>query len=220
MKIIILGETAHLEEGLLKFNGHRLLDFSNRRDAAHACTADDVIFDFTIEQAPTEIAYYSEKRITVFLNTCFIPLSSIVAGRDDLHCACFGFNGMPTFFNREYLEVTLLRQRDAAVLREICLKLSTEFKIVEDQAGMVTSRVVCMIINEAYFALEEGVASRSDIDLAMRLGTNYPYGPFEWAERIGVSRVCRLLEAVHTATGDPRYRLAPLLRNEGSRSTQ
>jgi 3-hydroxybutyryl-CoA dehydrogenase len=71
-----------------------------------------------------------------------------------------------------------------------------------------------MIINEAYYTLEEGTANRGDIDLAMKLGTNYPYGPFEWAQRIGIHHLVKLLDALHQDTHDERYKVCNLLRNE------
>jgi 3-hydroxybutyryl-CoA dehydrogenase len=69
-----------------------------------------------------------------------------------------------------------------------------------------------MIINEAYLALGEQVSSREDINTAMKLGTNYPFGPFEWAERIGPARVARLLTKL--SESQPRYAPAPLLLKE------
>jgi 3-hydroxybutyryl-CoA dehydrogenase len=71
-----------------------------------------------------------------------------------------------------------------------------------------------MIINEAYYTVQEGTASREDIDLAMKLGTNYPYGPFEWCQRIGIKYIFELLTAVYEDTKDERYRICPLLKKE------
>jgi 3-hydroxybutyryl-CoA dehydrogenase len=71
-----------------------------------------------------------------------------------------------------------------------------------------------MIINEAYYAAQDGIASREDIDKAMRLGTNYPHGPFEWAERIGLSAVYQLIESLYRDTHDERYKVCPLLKKE------
>jgi 3-hydroxybutyryl-CoA dehydrogenase len=71
-----------------------------------------------------------------------------------------------------------------------------------------------MIINEAYFAIQENIASRSDIDLAMKLGTNYPFGPFEWCEKIGIKNVYELLIAVYDSTRDERYKVCELLEEE------
>lgn len=58
-------------------------------------------------------------------------------------------------------------------------------EFVKDQIGFIAPRVIACIINEAYLALQEGVSTKDQIDLAMQLGTNYPLGPFAWADKIG-----------------------------------
>jgi 3-hydroxybutyryl-CoA dehydrogenase len=68
-----------------------------------------------------------------------------------------------------------------------------------------------MLINEAAFALGEGVASAQDVDTAMKLGTNYPHGPLEWADQIGLDIVFAALQDIRDALGEERYRPAPLL---------
>jgi len=73
-------------------------------------------------------------------------------------------------------------------------------------------RTIAMIINEAYFALGEELASPSDIDLAMKNGVNYPLGPIEWGEKIGLSNIAQLLDELHTITKDDRYRLSTELK--------
>ena len=103
---------------------------------------------------------------------------------------------------------------DAGSLENVCAQLKTKYLQVDDRVGMVTPRVVCMIINEAYYTVQEGTATREDIDLAMKLGTNYPYGPFEWCERIGLTSVYELLEVVYNETGDERYKISELMRRE------
>ena len=131
-----------------------------------------------------------------------------------MKCTLFGFNGFPTMFNREFLEVSLLEAEDEPELKRICGQLQSGFMIVDDRVGLVTPRVISMIINEAYYTVQEGTASREDIDLAMKLGTNYPYGPFEWCERIGLKNVYRLLEAVYNDTKDERYKVSALMKKE------
>jgi len=78
-----------------------------------------------------------------------------------------------------------------------------------DLPGMVSPRVLSMIINEAWFAWGEKISSKQDIDTAMKLGTNYPMGPFEWGEKIGLHRVCHLLSELSTES--TRYNIAPSL---------
>jgi 3-hydroxybutyryl-CoA dehydrogenase len=75
----------------------------------------------------------------------------------------------------------------------------------------VFARILGAIINEACLARDEGVATAADIDIAMRLGTNYPHGPLEWADRMGIERVRRLLRELNSLVTDDRYASAPSL---------
>jgi 3-hydroxybutyryl-CoA dehydrogenase len=90
--------------------------------------------------------------------------------------------------------------------------LALETATVPDGPGLIFPRILCMIINEAAFALMEGVASAEDIDAAMRLGMNHRLGPLEWADRIGLDQVLAVLEALQVEYGEDKYRPAPLLR--------
>ncbi|MDQ3881044.1 MAG: 3-hydroxyacyl-CoA dehydrogenase NAD-binding domain-containing protein [Chloroflexota bacterium] len=81
----------------------------------------------------------------------------------------------------------------------------------------IEDRIVATIINEAASAAGDAVATPADIDLAMRLGTNYPRGPLEWAEEIGLDLVVRTLEELHADAPDGRYRVTPLLRDLAER---
>ena len=69
-----------------------------------------------------------------------------------------------------------------------------------------------MIINEAFFAMEENISTENEIDIAMKLGTNYPYGPFEWCDLIGADNILALLEKL--SIQDKRYLPAGLLKSE------
>lgn len=82
---------------------------------------------------------------------------------------------------------------------------------VGDGPGLVLGRIVCQLVNEAAFALGEGVGSAADIDLGMRLGMNYPRGPLEWGDIIGLDDVLTTLEALHHERREERYRPAPEL---------
>lgn len=78
--------------------------------------------------------------------------------------------------------------------------------------GPIFPRILSAIINEATRALDEGVARAEEIDVAMRLGTNYPVGPLRWADLVGLDEVLAVLEGLRRETGDDRYRPAPLLK--------
>ena len=75
--------------------------------------------------------------------------------------------------------------------------------------------MLAAIINEAYLSLEEEVSTKEEIDTAMKLGTNYPFGPFEWAVRIGIERIYELLKEM--AVKDKHYEPAALLKKEARR---
>jgi 3-hydroxybutyryl-CoA dehydrogenase len=214
MKIIVLGNDGILGECSRKFHPLKCVPVEEHAAALGECNIDDVIFDFMIADHPDAISAYASRSVTVFLNTCFARLGSLVSPGSTGKAKFFGFSGMPTFVEREHLEVALLDPTHESILSPVCEKLGTAFVKVKDQVGLATPRVVCMIINEAFLSAEEGIASREDIDTAMKLGTNYPYGPFEWCEQIGAANVCRLLEAVYRESGDERYRVAPSLRNK------
>lgn len=83
---------------------------------------------------------------------------------------------------------------------------------IADYPGLLVWRTVAMLINEALDALQKGVASAGDIDIAMRLGVNYPRGPLRWGEMLGWQRVLRVLENLQHYYGEERYRPCSLLR--------
>jgi 3-hydroxybutyryl-CoA dehydrogenase len=90
--------------------------------------------------------------------------------------------------------------------------LGKETVRVKDGAGLIFPRILSLIINEAARSLDEGVAQAEEIDVAMRLGVNYPSGPLRWADQIGLDEVLAVLEGLQQETGDDRYRPAPLLK--------
>ncbi len=121
-------------------------------------------------------------------------------------------NGWPTFLKREIVEVAANDETLKKKTEQVCSILEKKVEWVPDIAGFVTPRVVGMIINEAYFALEENVSTKEETDIAMKLGTNYPYGPFEWAQLIGLKNVFSLLETL--SQSQYRYKPCTLLKQE------
>lgn len=215
MKILVIGNPVHFQECREKLGDHAYTHLPSHGKAETNLTAHDLVFDFLIDQAPEFYKTYASTPITGFLNTCRISLAAIaqqVGG--STKCTMFGFNGLPTQFNREFLEVSVLKADDAVLLKKTCEQLKTAFLLVDDRVGLVTPRVICMIINEAYYTVQEGTASKEDIDLAMKLGTNYPYGPFEWCRKIGIRNVYELIQAVYDDTKDERYKISPLMKKE------
>lgn len=216
MKILVIGEPQNLEECKDKFgNLHEYL-VDDQQETGVRMSSCDVVFDFSIEEDPFRIETYADlEGAIVFLNTAKTSLLDLsVLVNHKVSATLIGFNGLPTFLNRDVMEVALLNSSHEAVLKRICQELNTKYQLVEDRVGLVTPRVICMIINEAYYTVQEGTATRDDIDRAMKLGTSYPFGPIEWCERIGIKHVYELLEAVYEDTHDERYKVCPLLKRE------
>ena len=146
------------------------------------------------------------------LQPAIIIINSANATLKDLPENFIRINGWPTFLRRPVVEASC-KNDDMKTKAEIIFKAfnkTTEW--VPDVPGFISARVISMIINEAYFTLDEKVSSKSEIDTAMKLGTNYPYGPFEWSEKIGLKNVCELLETL--SKNNPRYEPAALLKKE------
>jgi 3-hydroxybutyryl-CoA dehydrogenase len=121
----------------------------------------------------------------------------------------YRINAWNGFLEMQHWEIAGKMNEDVV---QVLLQLKKKYSIVADQPGFVSARIISMIINEAYFALEENVSTKKEIDVAMRLGTNYPYGPFEWASVIGTKNIYHLLKKL--AGTDKRYTPSALLQKE------
>ena len=119
-------------------------------------------------------------------------------------------NAWPGFLNRTVTEYACSDTSHEQAER-IFKRLGWKTIRVADIPGFVTPRIVASIINEAYFALGEKVSGEEQIDLAMKMGTNYPFGPFEWAQKIGLMKVLALLQSMNKINN--RYQIAPMLVN-------
>ena len=91
---------------------------------------------------------------------------------------------------------------------------------IDDVPGMIVLRTVAMLANEAADAVQQGVCSAGDCDLAMRKGVNYPRGPLEWADAVGPARIVEVLDHLAQAYGGDRYRVSPLLRRKAISGTR
>jgi 3-hydroxybutyryl-CoA dehydrogenase len=134
-----------------------------------------------------------------------------------------GISAFPTLTGNKVIEVAPGPATDRRVLDSGCSLLASlgkECMIIQDRVGMVLPRILCMLINEAFFGSMEQIADPASIDLAMKLGTNYPRGPIEWAGEIGPHYVVAVLKSLYDELGDDRYRISPLLRECGRISGQ
>lgn len=121
-------------------------------------------------------------------------------------------NGWPGFIKRTVMEAACNRTETKITAEKIFNYFNKKIEWTPDIAGFISARVISMIINEAWFALDEKVSSKEEIDTAMKLGTNYPYGPFEWGEKIGLEKIYSLLTEL--AKTNSRYEPAALLKKQ------
>ena len=142
----------------------------------------------------------------VVLNSVVYTLKELQTGANVVR-----INGWNGFLARNVWEVSGIISGD---VKQIFTALNKQYIEAVDEPGLLAARVIAMIINEAYFALGEAVSSKDEIDTAMKLGTNYPFGPFEWAGIIGVKNVYDLLFVL--SRQDKRYLPAPLLQKEAT----
>lgn len=126
-----------------------------------------------------------------------------------------GFGYLPPLADTAVVEIAPGLRTSASARQSaehLCTLLDKTAVEVADGAGLVGPRIVSLIINEAAYALMEGVASAEDIDAGVRLGANYPHGPLEWADIIGIDLVYAIIRGMQEELGEDRYRPAPLLR--------
>jgi len=212
MHLFIVGGEEVEAEFRQKFGPAHAYDFcpADAPDLLGRVAAADAAFD--LREYPE--LHYERPQQPLFYEASGKSLAQFFYGEVAPQGPVFGFCGLPTLLNRPLLEVSLLHEADQEKLAAICTALGTNHRVVADRVGMVTPRVICQIINEACFTVQEGTATMQDVDLGMKLGTNYPQGPFAWANAIGVKRVYSLLEAMWDDTHDERYKVCPLLKRQ------
>lgn len=131
----------------------------------------------------------------------------------ELPANCIRINAWNGFLKRDVIEI-VASEKNKAVAPAVMEQLGWKYIFVADIRGMIAARIICMIINEAYYALGDGVSTKEEIDTAMKLGTNYPYGPFEWSKKIGLNNIYSLLRSLFVE--DDRYIVAPYLEQEST----
>ncbi len=154
----------------------------------------------------------SGKEIIDSLPRATIIVSSVIETLDQLPGVSARINGWPTFLQRPLVEATAHDEQLKLIVSNAFDIFNKKISWTQDLPGFISGRIVAMIINEAYFSLAEKVSTKKEIDLAMKLGTNYPYGPFEWAKKIGMEKISRLLEVLEAE--NERYKPAPFLKQE------
>jgi 3-hydroxybutyryl-CoA dehydrogenase len=163
-----------------------------------------VCIDLLFEPAEERINWLRQLKMPlIIVNSVITPLKEI--GADFIR-----INGWKTFLSRGIIEAACMNESLKMATERLFSALGRNTEWVPDIKGFITPRIVASIINEAFLGLEEKISVETEIDIAMKLGTNYPYGPFEWGQKIGLHDVYSLLEAL--SKEQTRYKPSALLK--------
>ncbi len=147
-------------------------------------------------------------------NTSSISITTLAAGtkRPGEVIGMHFMNPVPVMTLVEVIRGLATTDATTKTVMDVTARLGKIAVEVNDYPGFVSNRILMPMINEAAFALMEGVASRESIDTVMKLGMNHPMGPLALADLIGLDVCLSILEVLHQGLGDPKYRACPLLR--------
>ncbi|NJS15134.1 MAG: 3-hydroxybutyryl-CoA dehydrogenase [Sphingopyxis sp.] len=146
-------------------------------------------------------------------NTSSIPITRLAQAAPDpaRFIGVHFFNPVPVMGLIELIRGLATSAETLAAVEAFGRKLGKEIVHANDAPGFIVNRVLMPLINEAVFALGEGVATMRDIDAGCRLGLNHPMGPITLADFIGLDTCLEIIRVLHSGTGDPKFRPAPLL---------
>ena len=195
----------------------RLRTSTDIRDATRDA---DYAIEAVFERAEVKLPIFAQleescpKETILASNTSGIPISLLASAtrRPEKVIGTHFMNPVPLMKGVEIVKSLLTSEDTLKVSLGFVQSLGKETVVVKDSPGFVTNRIVTLVMNEAAKLLEEDLASIEDIDKIERLSHNWPMGPFELADLVGIDVVVDLLEGIYQQTGWERYKPAPLLK--------
>ncbi len=205
MKVTVVANVGQQQEILLKkTNAGITFTFIDNISELKAHADSNVFLFLNEEVVDVQMEIIKEK--PVFINSVIETLE-----QKKLPLNFTRINAWPGFLQREVWDVA---SNNINMAHNVLKLFGWDVVFVKDEPGLIAARVISVIINEAFFSLGENVSTIEEIDLAMKLGTNYPYGPFEWVNKIGLQKIRNLLAAL--SVSDKRYLVAPMLEKKYS----
>lgn len=217
--ITIVGENR-LAHDFLALGREKGLDVTHLVDPAAVATTTALVIDTCAgdearKQSILEKLDAALPASSIIVTSCLGAATTLLASWTKKPERIVGFATFYPLKDRKVIELAAGMRTVESSLQEaeqLFNSLGKESVRVKDAAGLIFTRIVSLIINEASRSLEEGVASAEEIDIALRLGVNYPQGPLRWGDQVGLDEVLAVLEGLQRETGDDRYRPAPLLK--------
>ena len=188
-------------------------------DLKEAATGADIIVEVVIEVMDVKKKVYAEleaivpKHCLFFTNTSGLSITEMasVTKRPDRFIGTHFFNPVPVMRLLEIIRGHQTSDETLETAKAWGKKIGKEVIVVKEAPAFVVNRILCTMLNEAFFALDEGLASAEDIDKGMVLGCNHPIGPLALADLVGNDTLLRVMEGLHRELGD-KYRPAQYLR--------
>jgi len=189
-------------------------------DMRNAAKDADYVIEAVFERAEIKLPIFGQleeicPRETILAsNTSGIPVSLLASAtkRPDKVIGTHFMNPVPLMKGVEIVKTLLTSEQTVKTSLDFVKSLGKETVVVKDSPGFVTNRIITLVMNEAAKLLEENLASIEDIDRIEKLSHNWPMGPFELADMVGIDVLVDLLEGIYQQTGWERYKPAPILK--------
>lgn len=187
-------------------------------DLKEAAADADLVVEVVIEVMDVKKRVYEELEKVVkpdclfFTNTSGFSITELAAStkRPERFIGTHFFNPVPVMKLLEIIRGYETSEETLAMAKDWGKKISKDVIVVNEAPAFAVNRVLCTMLNEAFYALGEGIASGEDIDKGMVLGCNHPIGPLALSDLVGLETLLRVIEGMHKELGD-KYRPAPLL---------
>jgi 3-hydroxybutyryl-CoA dehydrogenase len=189
-------------------------------DMSNAAKDAEYVIEAVFERAEVKLPIFGQleeicpKETILASNTSGIPVSLLASAtrRPDKVIGTHFMNPVPLMKGVEIVQTFVTSEETLKASLDFVKSLGKETVVVKDSPGFVTNRIITLVMNEAAKLLEENLASIEDIDKIEKLSHNWPMGPFELADMVGIDVLVDLLEGVYQQTGWERYKPAPILK--------